>query len=156
MTVHFSIGVYQKREGEEEWTALLPAVARAWSYVSGTGDARLRDRMIDRLRDAVRLTPPLQQELFQLPIGTELVRMPIDVKAKGGHIHGAIPLIIEPRWVSEEQQRLFVYHPTQPQMWFITENRDDLPALAQALAKEHWGELRSEERRVGKECRSRW
>ena len=141
MTVHFSIGIYQKREGEEEWTALLPAVARTWSYVSGTGDARLRDRMIDRLRDAVRLTPPLQQELFQMPIGTELVRMPIDVKAKGGHIHGAIPLIIEPRWVSEEQQRLFVYHPTQPQMWFICENRDDLPSLAQALAKEHWGEL---------------
>ena len=86
MRVHFTVGVYQKKEGEEEWTALVPA--RYGAYVSGSGDSRLRDRMIERLRDNLRKAHPTEQELFQLPLGTELVRLPIDVKGKAGHIHG--------------------------------------------------------------------
>src|SRR5690349_2601315 len=132
MRVHFTIGVYQRKEGDEEWTALVPA--RFAAYISGSGDSRLRDRMIERLRDTLRKAPPIYQELFQLPLGTELVRMPIDVKAKAGNIHGHIPLIVEPRWVSETEQRLFVYHPTRRDMWFVTSDRTELPALALALA----------------------
>ena len=141
--IHFTVGIYQKKEGEEEWTALVPA--RYAAYLSGTGDSRLRDRMIERLRDTLRRALPRDQELFQLPLGTELVRMPIDVKGKAGHIHGHIPLIVEPRWVSEREQRLFVYHPSNRDMWFVTDNRDELPTLALALAREHWADVEDED-----------
>src|SRR6187551_160326 len=109
MRVSFSIGVYARKDGEEEWTGLIPARYKA--YVSGTNESWMRDRMIDRLRDAVRSAFPVDQDLFQLPLASELVRLPIDVKSKGGTIHGQLPLIVEPRWVSESEQRLFVYHP---------------------------------------------
>ncbi|HEY5949735.1 MAG TPA: AAA family ATPase, partial [Kofleriaceae bacterium] len=141
--VHFSVGVYQKKEGEEEWTALVPA--RYGAYISGTGDSRLRDRMIERLRDNLRRARPTDQELFQLPLGTELVRMPIDVKGKAGHIHGHIPLIVEPRWTSDAEQRLFVYHPSRRDMWFVTHDRNEIPALALALAREHWTDVEDED-----------
>ena len=143
MTVHFSVGVYQKKDGDEEWTALVPA--RFGAFISGSGDARLRDRMIERLRDGLRKARPTEQELFQLPLGTELVRLPIDVKSKAGHIHGHIPLIVEPRWVSDGAQRLFVYHPSRRDMWFLTEDRNELPALALALAREHWTDVEDED-----------
>ena len=143
MTVHFTVGVYQKKGGEEEWTALVPA--RYAAYVSGTGDSRLRDRMIERLRDNLRRAHPTEQELFQLPLGTELVRMPIDIKGKAGHIHGHIPLIVEPRWVSDAEQRLFVYHPSRRDMWFVTADRTELPALALAVAREHWADVDDED-----------
>ncbi|HEY5923015.1 MAG TPA: AAA family ATPase, partial [Kofleriaceae bacterium] len=143
MTVHFTVGVYQKKEGEEEWTALVPA--RYAAYLSGAGDSRLRDRMIERLRDSLRKAPPRDQELFQLPLGTEMMRLAIDVKSKAGHIHGHMPLIVEPRWVSDGEQRLFVYHPSRRDMWFITDNREDLPALALALAREHWTDVEDED-----------
>jgi ATP-dependent Clp protease ATP-binding subunit ClpA/ATP-dependent Clp protease ATP-binding subunit ClpC len=141
--IHFTVGVYQKKEGEEEWTALVPA--RYGAYISGSGDSRLRDRMIERLRDNLRKAHPTEQELFQLPIGTELVRLPIDVKGKAGHIHGHIPLIVEPRWVNDTDQRLFVYHPSRRDMWFVTDDRNELPVLALALAREHWTDVEDED-----------
>ncbi|NVB85728.1 MAG: AAA family ATPase, partial [Kofleriaceae bacterium] len=142
MRVHFSVGIYLKKDAEEEWTALVPA--RYGAYISGTGESKLRERMIERLRDNLRRVPPVEQELFQLPVGTELVRMPIDVKSKGGSIHGHMPLIVEPRWTSEHSQRLFVYHPQRRDMWFVTEDRADIPSLAVLLAREHWTDVEDE------------
>ncbi|MEO7097311.1 MAG: hypothetical protein ABI175_28880, partial [Polyangiales bacterium] len=73
--IEFSIGVYQvRRDGEDEWTALTPVLFPA--YVSGVGEVRLRERMTERLRDVLRKAPPLYHELFQLPLGTELLRVP--------------------------------------------------------------------------------
>jgi ATP-dependent Clp protease ATP-binding subunit ClpA/ATP-dependent Clp protease ATP-binding subunit ClpC len=99
------------------------------------------ERMIERVREALRRAAPAEQEAFQLPVGTELVRMYIDVKAKGGSINGHIPLVVEPRWVSDTQQRLFVYHPVRRDMWFVTDDRAEIPALAIALARHHWSDI---------------
>ncbi len=144
MRIHFTVGVYQKRAGsEEEWYALTPAAHGA--YIAGSGESRLRERMIERLRDVLRKAPPDQQDLFQLAVGTELTRVQIDVRAKAGQIHGYMPLIVEPRWTSESTQHLFCYHPQRRDMWFVTDNRDDIPALGLALAREHWSDEEDED-----------
>jgi ATP-dependent Clp protease ATP-binding subunit ClpC len=140
MRIHFTVGVYHRHEeGEDEWTALVPA--RYGAYISGTGETRLRERMIDRLRDVLKRARPADQELFQLQLGTELERIPIDVKTKAGNLHGAMPLIVEPRWTNDDRQQLFVYHPLRRDMWLVTEDRTELPQLAQLLARHHWAEL---------------
>src|ERR1041385_6945447 len=141
--VHFTVGVYQKKGEQDEWTALVAAADGA--YIAGTGEARLRERMIDRLRDTLRKARPVEQDLFQLPVGTELVRIAIDVKAKAGNIHGHLPLVVEPRWTGAERQHLFVYPPPRRDSWFITENRDDIPSLALALAREHFTDVEDED-----------
>ncbi len=144
MRIHFTVGVFcEKRDGNDEWTALVPP--RYAAYLEGTAEARLRERMIEKLRDSLRKARPADQELFQLPLATELVHIPIDVKTRGGNVHGQLPLIVEPRWTSDTDQQLFCYHPLQRQMWFVTRDRADLPALALALARHHWSDVEDED-----------
>ena len=137
--MQFTVGVYLKKGEEEDWTALSPVKHPAGA--SGGSESRLRERVIDNLRTALRRARPADQELFQLPLGTELMRVPVDVKAKGGHIHGHMPLIVEPRWTSEARQHYFAYHPTLRHMWFVTDERTELASLALAVAREHWTDL---------------
>jgi len=140
MRIHFTVGVYQaKREGQEEWTALTPA--RRYAYIQGQGEVKLRERMIERLRTVLREATPREQELFQLPLGTELVRLPLDLKLDDGRVTGVVPLIVEPRWTSERQQRLFVYHPERKTEWFLAEDHTDLATLAPVFLRHFWREL---------------
>ncbi|HEX7701755.1 MAG TPA: hypothetical protein VF403_13550, partial [Kofleriaceae bacterium] len=141
MRVNFTVGVFQeKRDGEDEWTALVPA--RYAAYVSGVGgEARLRERMIERLRDVVKRVRPVDQELFQFPLGTELVRIQVDLRAETGKVHGQVPIVVEPRWTSEQVQHFFCYHPLRRDQWFIAANREDLPQLALALVRHHWADI---------------
>jgi len=137
MRIDFTVGVYQKRrDGEEEWTALTPILHPA--FVSGQGEVRLRERMVERLREVLRHAAPLAQELFQLPLGTELMRVSIDVKVENGQFHGAVPLIVEPRWTSEDRQRLVVYHPLFREHWFIADDRDEIVATAPTFFRHHF------------------
>jgi ATP-dependent Clp protease ATP-binding subunit ClpA/ATP-dependent Clp protease ATP-binding subunit ClpC len=144
MRVHFTVGIFHdKRDSEDQWTALVPG--RYASYISGTGDARLKERMIDRLRDVLKRARPVDQELFQIPLGTELVRVGVDLRAETGKVHGQVPLIVEPRWVSETQQKFVCYHPLRRDQWFIADDRADVPVLAQALVRHHWADIDDED-----------
>ncbi len=139
MRIDFTVGVYQKRrEGEEEWTALTPA--RHPAYVSGQGEVRLRERMVERLRTVLRDARPLEQELFQLPLGSELIRLSLDVKLENGTLHGTVPLIVEPRWTSDERQLLVVYHPIYREHWFIASDRDEIAAIAPTFFRHHYAD----------------
>ena len=145
MRIHFTVGVFcDKRDGEDEWTALVPG--RYAAYVSGTGsESRMRERMIERLRDVVKRARPVDQELFQFPLGSELARIQVELRAETGKVHGQVPLIVEPRWTSDHGQHYFCYHPLRRDQWFITGERDDIPALAQALVRHHWAEIDDED-----------
>jgi ATP-dependent Clp protease ATP-binding subunit ClpC len=129
--IHFTVGVYVRRAAEEQWTALVPDGASA--YVQGTGEVRLREQLISKLRDSLLHAKPATQELFQLPIGTELVRVGVE-PPRGARV--TIPLIVEPRWIDPDHQKLFCYHPLRRDWWFIAETRDELGTLAQAMIRE--------------------
>ena len=140
MRVQFTVGVYQApRARDDEWIALIPA--RYTAQIDGKGDARLRERMIERLREVLRKAAPLDQDLFQLPLGTELVHLPIDLKAHSGRIHGTVPLIAEPRWTGDGRQCLMVYHPRRRHEWFLAADSDELAGLAPAFFRRYWPEL---------------
>ena len=144
MRIHFTVGVYAARpSADDEWTALVPP--RYVAYLSGGGETRLRERMIERLRDTLKRVKPWEQELFQLPVGSELVRVPIDVKTKAGNLHGQLPMIVEPRWTDDEHQHLFAYVPQRRDMWFVTDQRDEIATLGNLLARHHWAELEDHE-----------
>nr|MBA2538577.1 hypothetical protein [Deltaproteobacteria bacterium] len=143
MMTHFTVGVYQaKKEGTEEWTALIPV--GQYAYQQGQGETKLRERMIDRLRQVLRETPPRDQELFQLPLGTELERLPFDLKLDDGRVTGTVPLIVEPRWIDADRQILFCYHPERRFEWFIADDRTDLVNLATMFFRHHWKALDEE------------
>ena len=57
MRIHFTVGIYHHRPStEDEWAALVPP--RYAAFLSGTGDTRLRERMIERLRDTLKRVRP--------------------------------------------------------------------------------------------------
>ncbi|MGN6104107.1 MAG: AAA family ATPase, partial [Kofleriaceae bacterium] len=144
MTISFAIGVYQqKREGGERWTAMLPPNQPAIA-IDGQGDARMRERLVSLVREQLRKVAPADQELYQLPLGSELVRLPIDLRVEGGRVHGAAPLVVEPRWTHEDRQQLLVYHPLRRDEWFLAADRAELAELAPAFARHHWSELGEE------------
>ena len=137
MRVDFSVGVYEAKgnaDGQDTWIALAPTLL----FVVGSGEARLRERMLDRLRETLRGVKPELQELFQIPLGAELARVQIDVKTAEGRVQGTIPLIVEPRWTSRTTQRLVAYHPRRRDTWFICDDRSELQPLAQAVVRERW------------------
>jgi ATP-dependent Clp protease ATP-binding subunit ClpC len=135
--IDFRVGVYQKkRDGEEEWTALTPFGHPA--FVSGQGEVKLRERLIERLREVLRKARPDQQDLFQLPLGTELVRISVDVKLENGKLQGHVPLIVEPRWTGDDKQTLLVYHPLYREHWFTVTSRDDIEAMVPTFLRHHF------------------
>jgi ATP-dependent Clp protease ATP-binding subunit ClpC len=138
--IHFTVGVYHaRREGSDDWTALVPA--RYAATFAGASEIRMREFMIGRLRVELRKVPPLEQDLFQLPLGSELIRIPIDLKTEAGRLHGVAPLIAEPRWISPTEQRLLVYHPERRHEWFFATDRGDLETTAPAFFRHYWAEL---------------
>jgi ATP-dependent Clp protease ATP-binding subunit ClpA/ATP-dependent Clp protease ATP-binding subunit ClpC len=137
--IDFTVGVYVRRLGTgDQWVALAPVGYVAYEW--GDSEPKLRERTIDKLRQNLRRAPPAIQELFQLPLGTELVRVPIDVKTTDGRIHGNVPLIVEPRWSSEHGQHFVAYHPLHRELWFACDDRADLELLANLAARAAWSE----------------
>ncbi|HSK01751.1 MAG TPA: AAA family ATPase [Kofleriaceae bacterium] len=142
MRIDFTIGVYRAREkesGTERWTPLIPE--RYELDVSGQGDAKLRERLVEQLRRTLQRVPPGEQELFQLPLGTELARVPVDLKLDDGRVHGSAPLIVEPRWTGADRQRFLVYHPLRRDEWFTVEARGGVADAATSFFRHHWKRL---------------
>jgi len=144
MTVPFTVGVFQqKRGGSEVWTALLPEAMRV--QVTGQSEARLRETLVERLRQLLRKTEPSDQEVFHLHAGTRLQRVHVDVSVRGAggarRIAGTFPLVCEPRWFDDRTQRLVVWHPLRPEAWFSAASLDEVAELAPHFARHAWAEL---------------
>ena len=81
--IDFTVGIYQaKREGRRGVDRAHPGALRRLRC-SGHGEvaaARAHDR--SPARRAARCARRVDQELFQLPLGTELVRLPVDLKTE--------------------------------------------------------------------------
>jgi ATP-dependent Clp protease ATP-binding subunit ClpA/ATP-dependent Clp protease ATP-binding subunit ClpC len=141
--ISFTVGVYTTRtdSGDEQWTALTPIAH--YSYVQGQGEVKLRERIIDRLRDTLRRASPNQQELFQMPLGTELMRVPVELKLTDGKVSGTVPLIVSPRWTGADRQHLVVYHPKRRFEWFFAEKREDISVLLPVFLRHSWKDFTS-------------
>ncbi len=137
MRIDFRVGVYQKkRDGEEEWTALTPSGSPA--FVSGHGEVKLRERLVERLREVLRKARLDQLDLFQLPLGTELVRVSVDVRLDNGKLQGNVPFIVEPRWTGDDKQTFVVYHPLYREHWFSVSSRDDIEGMVPTFLRHHF------------------
>ncbi len=70
----FTIGLYIQRSGTDQtWTALVPEAHAA--TVTGSNEVRLREMMVERLRDQLRTAHPSTHERFHLHPGTRLERV---------------------------------------------------------------------------------
>ncbi|HTJ47362.1 MAG TPA: AAA family ATPase [Kofleriaceae bacterium] len=145
MKTSFTVGVYITRAGADEfWTALLPPPYAA--YARGPSEARLRTDLVDRLRKLLDRADPADHELFHLHAGTRLLRVHVDVGARGPdgeprRISGTFPFVLEPRWLDAERQALFCWHPLHRDDWFVADDAAQVVELAGHFARKAWESL---------------
>jgi ATP-dependent Clp protease ATP-binding subunit ClpA/ATP-dependent Clp protease ATP-binding subunit ClpC len=146
----FTIGVFQQRQGADElWYALVPPPHHG-HWVRGPSEARLRTDLVDRLRKLLDRVDPADHELFHLHAGTRLLRVHVDVGARGPdgaqrRIGGTFPFVLEPRWLDAEKQTLFVWHPLHPEDWFTADDPAQVAELAGHFARHAWTAIDDDE-----------
>jgi ATP-dependent Clp protease ATP-binding subunit ClpA/ATP-dependent Clp protease ATP-binding subunit ClpC len=158
VSVPFTVGVFQVKRGDREtWQALVPDAYAA--MVSGASETRLREELVELLRQRLRKANPIDHELFHLHAGTRLARIQIDVAGRAGTVNrritGTFPLIVQPRWTDDTHQPLLVWHPRRPDDWFVATSDAEVAELAGAFARHAWLDLDPDElelmRATGKE-----
>ncbi len=142
MRTTFTVGVFQQRQGGDElWSALVPPPYGV--FARGPSEARLREELVDRLRKLLDRADPADHELFHLHAGTRLLRVHLDVGARGPdgaarRIGGTFPFVLEPRWLDGERQALFVWHPRDRSDWFVADDAAQVADLAGHFARHAW------------------
>ncbi|MEZ4402512.1 MAG: AAA family ATPase [Kofleriaceae bacterium] len=135
----FAITVYERRVDDGlAWTPLVPAgVAGA---LRGKSELRLREQLGKQIAAAVDRLEPIDQERLETPPGTRLHHVSLDLTLPGraGRIGGRFPLVLEPRWFTQAEQRLIAYHPDQPDAWFDGADAVEIERLAPHFARRVW------------------
>jgi len=134
----YAITVYERKvEGTLTWTPLLPA--GLIEPQSGKSEVRLREQLGKLLAQAVRKLEPDQHELLETAPGTRLHHVSLDLNLRErGRVGGRFPLVLEPRWFTEERQRLLAYHPADPSAWFDAADVHEVERLAPHFARQAW------------------
>jgi len=147
------VTVYERRhEGQLTWWPLVPA--GRLGPVRGRSEVRLRDELGKQLREVMRHVDPAEQEAWELPPGARLHHVHLDVNVRGPNpvrVAGRFPFVAEPRWFTDQQQRLCTFHPFDTGDWFDADSLADIEVLAPHFARRAWkGDDRDaiEERRV--------
>jgi ATP-dependent Clp protease ATP-binding subunit ClpA/ATP-dependent Clp protease ATP-binding subunit ClpC len=139
--VRFTIGVLvRKSGGDEQWTPLIPGEHQF--TVSGQSEARLRDSLVNQLRSLFAKIEPADQDLFQLHVGARLRAVHVDVGARVGNatrrVTGSFPVVLEPRWHADDDQRLVVWHPFHPEAFLVAAGEAEVDDLVPHLARASW------------------
>jgi ATP-dependent Clp protease ATP-binding subunit ClpA/ATP-dependent Clp protease ATP-binding subunit ClpC len=142
--IDFTVGIYARRgdDGTEHWHALLPD--QQYAYASGPPETRER-RMIDRLRDILKLVTPASQPMFQFSAAAELLRAPVDLKLTNGRVVGKVPIVVEPIATGPDSRRYLAYHPMRRDECFFAADVTDVELLAQQFFRHTWDALEANE-----------
>ena len=121
----FAITVYERRvAGSLTWQPVVPAVAVA--PLTGKSEVRLREALGKAMAEVVRTIEPDHAELIETAPGTRLHHLSLDLNLRGqGRVGGRFPLVLEPRWFTDDAQRLLAYHPADPGTWFDAADDDE-------------------------------
>ncbi len=138
-----AIAVYEHRvDSKVTWWPLVP---RAWGGpITGTSEVRMREEFGKLVREALRLVDPAEHELWDAPPGLRLHRLHLDLATQGPNpkrVAGSFPLILEPRWFTDERQRLLAYHPRDRSAWFDADDLAEAEVLAPHFARKAWAAL---------------
>jgi len=142
--MNFTIPVYQTREGA--FYSLSTVGLGPYSCArTGPSAQKAQSALVEHLRRQVNDLKPGELPWFQLNRGTRLERVRIDLNLRGAgkkrRFTGLCPLIIEPRWASEERRLVVVYHPLDQSTWFPFQEDEPLDQQAALFFQKSWANL---------------
>ncbi len=152
-----AIPVFERKvEGHLRWWPLVP-----WDHglvFASKSEVRLREDVSRLVREHMRTLAPVDQELWDAHPGQRLHHVHLDLTVRGAtpvKVSGRFPFVVEPRWFTEDAQRLCAFHPLAPGAWFDAADLHEVEELAPHFARRAWkghGEVELDARRtVGKE-----
>jgi ATP-dependent Clp protease ATP-binding subunit ClpA/ATP-dependent Clp protease ATP-binding subunit ClpC len=140
----FTIPVYQRKlDNQLEWTTLLlgsPAVSSI-----GASSLKVQKALADTLKSLIAQKTPLELEPMVMSRGMRLERVHLELTLKGAgkkrKISGTFPVVLEPRWVSEDRRLVLGYHPRSQQSWFPVSEDRSLAEQAEIFFSDYFSEL---------------
>ncbi|HUH05441.1 MAG TPA: AAA family ATPase [Kofleriaceae bacterium] len=144
MSHTFTIPVYQRKLGDQlEWFTL--GLGKHGHVQRGKSRVKLQRKLVEYLRATISKAPLDALVDMTTPRGIELRRVWVDLTVRSAtgrtRVAGRIPVICEPRWTTETEQRLIVYHPLQQDAWFTARLDEDLAAIAALFFRHAWDGL---------------
>lgn len=143
MAISFTLPIYQRKIGGDlEWTTLVLGL----EALSKTGPSALKIQMAltDALKNAIKEKKPIEMQALGMSRGMKLARVHLELTLKGGpgkrKMSGTFPLVLEPRWVSEEQRIVLAYHPHHQVDWFPQDESRPLEEQATIFFERAWAE----------------
>ncbi len=142
--MNVTVSVFQERVGSDfRWTTL--GLGEHTLREHGPHPARLQQKIAAGLRELIAKTPQRELGAFELVRGTKLqtVRVELGLRSEGRRrkVTMLCPLVIEPRWASDETPFVIAYHPARQERWFPLEEGADVTQLATAFFEEDWASL---------------
>lgn len=121
MATTFTVPVYQRKlDNQLEWTTLFLGMQQVTCIAAST--LKVQRALADTLKGMVSKQTPLELEPMVMSRGMRLERVHLELTLKGAgkkrKITGTFPVVLEPRWVSDEKRLVLGYHPRFQQDWF--------------------------------------
>jgi ATP-dependent Clp protease ATP-binding subunit ClpA/ATP-dependent Clp protease ATP-binding subunit ClpC len=146
--VNFSVPVYQAREGAG-YVLISVGLGPFTHTRRGPSPQKAQSALLDHLRQQAREANPRDLPWLQVTRGTRLERVRIDVNLRASgrkrRHSGLCPLIVEPRWASEDRRFVIAYHPMDQGDWFPLREDEPLDQQAALFFQKVWASLDEEE-----------
>jgi ATP-dependent Clp protease ATP-binding subunit ClpC len=142
--MNVTVAVFQERVGSEyRWTTL--GLGEHTQRERGPHPARLQQKISAALREVIAKLPPRDLGAVELVRGTrlQLVRVELSLRHEGRRrkVSMLCPVVIEPRWASDETRFVVAYHPARQGRWFPLHDDEPVGAAAAAFFDDDWAAL---------------
>lgn len=145
--MNVTIPVYARREAEGVTMCTLGLGRhnlRRW----GPSELRVERTILDELTRVTSQLSPKELARFRMLRGIRLEHVDLELSLRGHkrrRITGELPIVVEPRWASEDTRLVIAFHPLRPSEWFPVSEGARLAEVATTFFERSWAELEDAE-----------
>ncbi|EYF07117.1 AAA family ATPase [Chondromyces apiculatus] len=114
----------------------------------GANAHRVQRKLVEALQEAFAKYPAAELSRVQMATGIRLERVRLELQVGGADrrkVSGVFPVVLEPRWASDEAQVMLAYHPERQDEAVAMDMEAPLEGQLRALFQHAWGGLGEEE-----------
>ncbi len=142
--VDLTIPIYQHKQGMQlHWSTL--GLGEHNEAMSGRSQVKLQRKLVTKLRKTIAKLAPADMQRFGLARGMRLSRVKLELTTRGvggkRRVTGIFPLVLEPRWLNDDEHVFLVYHPARQQQWFPLRDPAELSSVAPRFFRHDWKDL---------------
>ena len=139
--MNFLIPAYEVKDGGMlTWATLGGLDERA----SGRNPLKIQQTLSSALKKAIGEMSAAEAARLCNTRAIRLTRVSLEFTVKGADklkIAGQFPVIIEPRWMNDDDQILVCYHPLRQGQWFPSPDEHEIATRAELYFREAWRDL---------------